>query len=242
MKSYKPILVRPSSSPSALPRQTLVSTAVEALRRRIISGEFAEGESLNQVVIAREYAISRIPLREAMRQLEVEGLLVFYPGRGAVVSTLSLDEIREVIDLRARIEPDMLSRAVPLLTTAEFKEADSILEEYDTAFKKGEVSLWGKLNWRFHSTLYAASKRAITMGVVQNLHHLNERYAKVQITITHWEKRASQEHHDILEACRKRKQRIAATLLKQHIQTAGAALIEVLEESRVKKEKGRSRG
>ncbi|MGC8551068.1 MAG: GntR family transcriptional regulator [Acidobacteriaceae bacterium] len=241
MKSYKPILVKPAAPPSALPRQTLVATAVEDLRRRIISGEFDEGESLNQVMIAREYAISRIPLREAMRQLEVEGLLVFYPGKGAVVSKLSLNEIREVIDLRANIEPDILSRAVPLLTGSELDEADQILEEYDAAFKKGEVALWGKLNWRFHSTLYAASGRAITMGIVKNLHHLNERYAKVQLSITHWEQRASREHHEILEACRQRKQRSAAMLLKQHILSAGAALIDVLDGSQTEKGRKSSR-
>lgn len=75
MKIYKLLLVGTQTAPSALPRQTLVSTAVDALRRRIISGEFRNGESLNQVAIAWEYAISRIPLREAMGQLEVEGLL-----------------------------------------------------------------------------------------------------------------------------------------------------------------------
>jgi hypothetical protein len=67
------------SVPSALPRQTLVGSAVSDLRKRISGGEFKEGEPLNQVVIAREYTISRIPLREAMRQLEAEGLLVFQP-------------------------------------------------------------------------------------------------------------------------------------------------------------------
>src|SRR6267143_4814424 len=84
----------------ALPRQSLVAVVVEALRQRVLSGEFAEGEPLNQVAIAREYAISRIPLREAMRQLEAEGLLIFQPGKGAVVSSLSLDEMTEVLELR----------------------------------------------------------------------------------------------------------------------------------------------
>lgn len=235
MKTYKPLLVGTPTAPSALPRQTLVSTAVDALRRRIISGEFREGESLNQVAIAREYAISRIPLREAMRQLEVEGLLVFQPGKGAVVSELSLNEIGEVIDLRAKIEPDLLSRAIADLTIADLDEANQILEEYETSLKKGEVEAWGKYNWRFHSTLYAPSSRAITMGILQNLHHLNERYAKVQISITHWEKRAAQEHREILEACRKRDRRNAATLLRRHILTAGEALLRFLEEQRQQK-------
>ena len=223
--------------PSALPRQTLVATAVDALRRRIISGEFQDGESLNQVMIAREYAISRIPLREAMRQLEAEGLLVFQPGKGAVVSSLSLDEIGEVIDLRAKIEPDLLSKAIPHLTADDLERAKGILNEYETAFTKIEVATWGEFNWRFHSTLYAPSGCVIAMGILQNLHHLNERYARVQISITHWEQRAAQEHRGILAACRKRDRRKATMLLKDHINSAGHALLGVLEEQRNAKNK-----
>ena len=234
MKSYRPTLVRTHApaAPTALPRQTLVSTAVDALRRRIIGGEFQEGESLNQVTIAREYAISRIPLREAMRQLEAEGLLVFQPGKGAVVSGLSQNEIREVIELRAKIEPDLLAKAIPHLTSADLEQARGILDEYEAAFKKSEIATWGEFNWRFHSTLYAPSGCAITMGILQTLHHLNERYARVQISVTHWEQRAAQEHRDILAACHKRERRKATALLKDHILTAGLALVTVLDEQR----------
>jgi DNA-binding GntR family transcriptional regulator len=232
MKLYKPILARTPILPSALPRQTLVATAVGALRPRIISGEFQEGESLNQVTIAREYAISRIPLREAMRQLEAEGLLVFQPGKGAVVSSLSISEIGEVIDLRAKIEPDVLSKAIAHLTTADLDQAQGILDGYEAALKKGDVATWGEFNWRFHSTLYAPSGCGITMGILQNLHHLNERYARVQISATHWEQRAQQEHRDILAACRKRERRQAAMLLRDHILTAGQALVGLLKERR----------
>lgn len=140
MESYKPMLVGSCSATSALPRQTLVTTAMDALRWRILYGELQEGESLNQVAIARGYAISRIPFREAMRQLEVEGLLVFQPDKGAVVSELSLSEIGEVIDLRARIEPDLISRATAHLTITDSEEPDQIHEEYKAARKKGEAS------------------------------------------------------------------------------------------------------
>jgi DNA-binding GntR family transcriptional regulator len=223
--------------PSALPRQTLVSTAVEALRKRIIGGEFQIGESLNQVTIAREYAISRIPLREAMRQLEAEGLLVFQPGKGAVVSGLSLSEIGEVTELRSKIEPDLLVKAIGRLTSSDLERAKSILDEWDVAFKKNDVATWGELNWRFHSTLYAPSECVITMGILQNLHHLNERYARVQISTTHWEQRAAQEHRALLALCRKRQRRKAAQLLTDHILTAGQALISVLEERRSEKDR-----
>jgi DNA-binding GntR family transcriptional regulator len=230
MRSFQPVLVR--NAPTALPRQTLVSTAVDALRQRIIGGEFEEGESLNQVTIAREYDISRIPLREAMRQLEAEGLLTFRPGKGAVVSGLSLKEIGEVIELRSKIEPDLLSKAIMLLTPEDLEQAAAILDEYESALQTNEVATWGEFNWRFHSTLYAPSECGITMGILQNLHRLNERYARVQISVTRWEQRAKQEHRALLALCQKRDRRKATALLKTHILTAGQALIDVIEQQR----------
>jgi DNA-binding GntR family transcriptional regulator len=232
MKSPLAILVHRRPSPSALPRQSLVGSAVSALRKRIISGEFRDGEPLNQVAIAREYAISRIPLREAMRQLEAEGLLEFQPGKGAVVSSLSLDEIREVLDLRANLEPALIAKAIPHHTPAVLEEAASILEQFDTALKDGDVASWGEINWRFHSTLYAPAGSPITMGILQNLHRLNQRYARIQISLTRWEQRAAREHRALLNACRKGEKRKAPVMLKAHILTAGEALLRILKEER----------
>ncbi len=235
MEVRRPISIQNGVSPSAsaLPRHSLAATAVIALRQRIIGGEFQDGEPLNQVAIAREYAISRIPLREAMRQLEASGLLTFQPGKGAVVSSLSLSEISEVVDLRTRIEPDLLTKAIPCLTPDDLEEANGVLDQFETAFKEGDVATWGELNWRFHSTLYAPSDCALTMGILESLHHLNQRYTRIQISLTKWEQRAAREHRALLTACRKKDKRAAAVLLKNHIRTAGQALIRLLEEQHV---------
>jgi len=84
-----------SSGPRTIERQTVAAATTRALREKILSGEIGEGEQLRQDALAAEYGVSRIPLREALRQLEAEGLVSFYPHRGAVVSTLSLAEIEE---------------------------------------------------------------------------------------------------------------------------------------------------
>lgn len=234
MKPLKPALIRnvPLHASSALPRQTLAVTAVAALRNRILSGEFAEGEALNQVAIAREYAISRIPLREAMRQLESEGLLTFQPGKGAVIPGLSLNEIAEVIDLRARLEPALIEKAIPRIKQTDLDEASSILDQFEAALRKGDVATWGEFNWRFHSTLYAPSGCTLSMGIVQGLHHFNQRYARIQISLTKWERRAAREHRAILASCRHKEVRKATSLLKEHILTAGQALVRFLDEKR----------
>jgi DNA-binding GntR family transcriptional regulator len=234
MKLLQPALIRstPLSVPAALPRQTLVDTAVAALRERILSGEFTEGESLNQVAIAREYAISRIPLREAMRQLEAEGLLLFQPGKGAIIPGLSLNEIAEVVDLRALLEPELLEKAIPHFKPADFDEASGILDQFEMALRNGDIATWGEFNWRFHSTLYAPSGCTLAMGIVKSLHRFNQRYARIQISLTKWERRAAREHRAILALCRRREKRKVVRLMREHIVTAGEALICVLEERR----------
>src|SRR5919198_1771827 len=114
-RTTKRAAATPSPAPSLpLRRQTLAGMTLEAVRERILSGVYPEGEPLRQDAIADELGVSRIPIREALRQLEAEGLVVFNPHRGAIVSSLSLDEIDEVFALRAEIESGLIRRAIPL--------------------------------------------------------------------------------------------------------------------------------
>src|SRR5262250_2703147 len=109
-------------------RQTLTSMTVDAIRERILRGRYPEGEPLRQDAIGSELGVSRIPVREALRQLEAEGLVTFSPHRGAVVTALSLDEIDELFELRADIECDLLRRAIPRMTNEQFDRAIEVLD------------------------------------------------------------------------------------------------------------------
>ena len=167
--------------PVPLPRQTLTGMTLDAIRERILSGAYPEGEPLRQDAIAAELGVSRVPIREALRQLEAEGLVVFSPHRGAVVSSLSLDEIDEVFALRADIEPVLLRRAVPCLDAAALDRAAEVLDRYEYALRVHDVLAYGELNWQFHSTLYDAADRPVTLGVVQRLHQQCDRYLRMQL-------------------------------------------------------------
>src|SRR5215510_11911893 len=129
--------------PAVVQRQTIASMTVAALRERILRGDYPEGEPLRQDALADELGVSRIPIREALRQLEAEGLVTFNPHRGAIVSSLSLGEIEEVFELRSTIETDLLRRAVPRLTPEQLDQADEVLDRYALALRSGDVSMWG---------------------------------------------------------------------------------------------------
>ncbi|HEX6048866.1 MAG TPA: GntR family transcriptional regulator [Gemmatimonadaceae bacterium] len=205
---------------------------LDAIRDGILHGTYAEGEPLRQDALAAELGVSRIPIREALRQLETEGLVTFSPHRGAVVSILSLAEIEEVFDIRANLEPDLLRRAIPRLTTYQLDQADEILDRYAAALASADVSQWGELNWQFHSSLYAPAERPISLSILQRLHQQSDRYLRMQLALTHGETRANEEHRAIAAAARAKDVKRACQLMREHISGAGRLLLAFLRGSR----------
>jgi DNA-binding GntR family transcriptional regulator len=222
----------PPVARAPLQRQTVASMTVTMLREGIIRGSYPEGEPLRQDTIADELGVSRIPVREALRQLEAEGLVTFNPHRGAVVSSLSLAEIEEVFSLRADIECELLRRAIPGLTDEHLRRSTAILDSYERMLREGEVATWGELNWQFHSSLYEPAERPVTMGVVQRLHQQSDRYSRMQLALTHGELRANDEHRAIVAAIKRGDAKRATTLMKQHILGAGRTLVDFLRAQR----------
>jgi DNA-binding GntR family transcriptional regulator len=215
-----------------LARQTVASMTLDAIRDGILHGIYAEGEPLRQDALASELGVSRIPIREALRQLEAEGLVIVSPHRGAIVSSLSLAEIEEVFEIRANLEPDLLRRAVPRLTTYQLDQADEILDRYADALRRTDVAQWGELNWQFHSHLYAPADRPISLAILQRLHQQSDRYLRMQLALTHGESRANEEHRAIAAATRAGDVKRACQLMRDHIAGAGRSLLAFLRSRR----------
>ena len=198
---------------------------VDSLREMILNGEFEEGAQLRQDTLAAALNVSRIPVREALRQLEAEGLVTFFAHRGAVVAKLSLEEIRELFDVRVLLERDLLQRAIPNLGAQDIVRAQGVLDDFDKAFAAGEVRVWGQMNWRFHAALYQPANRPLTMGVVQNLSARVDRYLRLHLQIGGAIERARSDHRRLLELSRKSKTEEACRWLCRHISDAGEQLV-----------------
>jgi len=217
----------------AIPRQSLTSAVADKLRDQIIRGEIAEGALLRQDAIASRYQVSRIPVREALRQLEAEGLIIILPNRGAIVPVLSPDDIEELFTIRALLEPEVLRSSVPRLKQADFEQAEAVLRNFEIDLQKEQhVESWGRLNWKFHSILYSRGGRAHTMAIIRNVNSNAERYTRLQLYLTHGMKRANAEHREILELCQRREVTDACNLLRRHIRYAGQSLKEALQQRR----------
>src|SRR5262250_462961 len=221
------------TSDSAIPRKSLTSAVADKIRDQIIRGEIQEGAQLRQDAIANQYHVSRIPVREALRQLDAEGLIAIVPNRGAVVPALSPDDIEELFSIRALLEPEVLKLSIPRLTEEDFSEADAVLRKYVSELRRDDhVSTWGRLNWQFHSILYSRANQPRFMAIIRNVNNSGERYTRLQLYLTHGMKRANEEHHKILQLCRQRDVPGACRLLHEHIQYAGQSLKEALEQKR----------
>jgi DNA-binding GntR family transcriptional regulator len=222
-------------------RQTVASMAADALRERILRGIYPDGEPLRQDSIADDLGVSRIPVREALRQLEAEGLVTFNPHRGAVVSSLSLEEIEELFELRAEIECDLVRRAVPNTTPEQLARATELIDEFEDALRSGDIARWGPLNWHFHAALYAPANRNVTMGVLQKLHQHSDRYVRMQVLLGPGGATTNDEHRAIAAAIQAKDIARTTALMRDHVLGAGRALREFLITQRASvSETGRS--
>jgi len=204
---------------------TVADQAADALRRKIMSGELAEGFSLRQDALAAEFGISRIPVREALVQLEGEGLVKIVAHKGAVVSALSLDEISELFMLRSVLEPLLLKKSAPKLTLEDYAQLDAILAEYKVELRAQNTTRWGELNMRLHDVLLSRANQPRTAAIVAALLQQTDRYTRMQLSLSAASIRQAQhEHEELVDLCRNGDVRGAATLLKRHIEHASRDL------------------
>ncbi|MDG2374766.1 MAG: GntR family transcriptional regulator [Woeseiaceae bacterium] len=217
------------SGDTSIARKTIASTVVEILREKIISHEIKGGQPLRQDALAKEFNVSRIPVREALLQLEAEGLVQFAPHKGAVATQISANEVDELFELRVLLECDVLCRALKFISDEELDKSETILAEFDRLLAPdADIHAWAALNWKFHKSLYLPSNRKRTIGVLGQLHTTSDRYLRLQIQLSADYSRAEEEHHDLLALCRDRNKRAAVKCLKDHILTTKDELIRVI--------------
>jgi DNA-binding GntR family transcriptional regulator len=205
------------------------ATIANAVRRAILSGELAENTRLGQDEIAALFGVSKIPVREALKQLEAEGLVAFTQQRGATVVSLSEDEIIELFEIRAALEELAARLSVANLTASSLSAAEAALVAYDN---ETDVARWGALNWAFHSALYKEARKPTLLGYIKSVHDKLDRYLRAQLTLTKGIAKSQAEHYQILEHARQGRVDEVAALTRRHVMEAGDSLIRFLRASR----------
>lgn len=187
------------------------------IRSAILGGRFAPGALLSQTDLAREFAVSRIPVRDALLGLAAEKLVEVIPGKGARVIRLPAPELAEVFDLRIMLECDLLRRAVPRADAAARAEAEYALRK--SSLEAGRPG-WHEGDWLFHRTLYLPAGRPRQLAMVEELRRIcvlhAARYAALAAATAQW----LQDHEAMARAYTEGRAGEAAAILAQHLQAA----------------------
>lgn len=185
----------------------------DALTARIIQGSLGPGEKLRQEHIAREFAASHVPVREALLRLEAQGLAVSRPRQGVRVAPLDRGSILELRVMRTALEPVALTHSVPRLTSAQIELAEQARMECDAA---QTVVAWEEANRAFHMATIAACDMPRLIGEV---HHLQLLYARhfLSAHAQRWRQREDSDHAAIMSAIRNRNASLAVTVLNRHL-------------------------
>ena len=210
--------------------RTVRDALVETLRDEIVRGDLVPGQYLRLEEIAARFDVSTMPVREALRDLEAEGLVTSFPHRGSMVTQLSADELQDVYDIRVTLEEMATRLAVPLMTEATLAELTSLVEQMEN--HQGHVATVVKLNHQFHLTLYGASGRSHLCEINRMLRYRTQHYLH-HFTVEVESDNVPQtqgEHRAILEACRRGDAEQAAILVRNHVAQVGGALVEYVRQ------------
>jgi DNA-binding GntR family transcriptional regulator len=210
--------------------KTIPDVIAEALKKEILAGELVGGKQLKQEKIAKRYNVSMTPVREALKKLESQGFVKFYPNKGAIVSKLSEDEAKELFEIRLLLERGALEFAIDNLTDEDIEQARLILMEMDKKESSEKIS---ELNWEFHCILYKPCQRENLLELMKNVHLKAERYMKIYLINMNYHSTSQAEHYELLEACKNKDKKLACEILKKHMETASEILSELLKNREV---------
>lgn len=142
------------------------------LREAIIAGHFAEDEPIRQDDIAQLFNVSKIPVREALKRLEAEGLVLFQRNKGAVVTRISEPELAQMFEVRVLLEAQAIRLAVPNMDETTFARAEAICADF---VGEDNVGRWAELNWQLHACLYEPAQRPFLVNLIRSIHDKLER-------------------------------------------------------------------
>lgn len=187
------------------------------IREDILSGKYKRDETLKEKTIGDELGVSRTPVREALRQLELEGLVTIIPNKGASVVGISKDDIKDIYEIRARLEGLCAKRAAKNVTTDQIAELEENIYLVDFHSSKENYAQVLELDNKFHEILYEASLSKMLKHELSAFHHYVERVRKITLSMPERVTKSNDEHRMIVEALKNHNEEEAETLATTHM-------------------------
>jgi DNA-binding GntR family transcriptional regulator len=222
-------------------RGEAVERVVRELRGAILNGELLPGTKIGQVELARRLGTSRLPVREALRQLHHEGLVAFVPNAGARVSQFKASELDEIYRLREVIEPMLIAESVSHLSDADIELCARYAEEMEELASRGpaNAAAWLDIDFEFHRTTFNGVHMRQAMRIVEGLWNMVAHYRLMYAQMPRAYEFTHLEHRLLVDALERRNADDAARVLELHIRRTRLGLGKALTSS--EKESSQSR-
>lgn len=208
----------------SIPFQSAEQHVYLYLRQHILSGELPGGTPINPIEVAAKLSLSRMPVREALRQLDAEGLVTIMPNRRAVVTRLTAAEVEEIFEIRAVLEGLAIRFAVPNFDDARLAEL-SILNEFLEKAKLDPRS-WVQRHAEFHDYIVEVSGRQHLRKQIRRIHNAVQPYLLMYISVYQHTEMVGYEHDNVISFIRSGDPEAAETYMINHVRSASKGVIE----------------
>jgi DNA-binding GntR family transcriptional regulator len=202
-------------SADGIPKESLVESIARDLREQILTGRLSPGRRISQLSIAEHYGVSRLPVREALRALSSEGLVVMEPARGARVASVDAADLRDVYLLRERLEPMVVALAIDRVTERDIVEAEELVTSMDDPHTADAE--WLRLDRQFHTMWNDLVNMPRLIRMVEQLWDVAQRYRALSLVSPGSANSSNIEHWLLLESIKRRSAQDASALLEVHI-------------------------
>lgn len=203
------------------------------MRENILNGTLKPGSRLVIRKIAQELGVSAIPVREAIRSLQVQGLVTMTPHAGAQVSTLDIDEIKDIMELRSILEGYATRSIIPVKANTKTK-LQQCMKKMKKCIDENNLSGFGVLNREFHNIIYQQTPNKKLLSMIEEVLHASERTRAVFNLSAQRVTQAYQEHQDILDALLAEDGDKAEELVRMHRQRVGQIIVDCVKEQQEK--------
>ncbi len=205
--------------------QPAAAAVAQALRELILKGRLSAGTPLRQDALGKQFGVSQVTVREALRVLAEEELVRVVPRKGAVVFSLSPDEAAEITLLRTNLEGELITASIPRLASHDFAAAQKIISLIDAA---PDVEALLPLNTEFHKILYAKAGLPRTTAIVDRLRVMLEPYLRLLWKKTGYQRTSQKDHRELVALCKSGKAKEARLVLRRHIEKTGKQIEDLL--------------
>lgn len=207
-------------------QSSLRAQVFREIEQAILDGVLSPGDNLTELKLSAELGVSRTPVREALRQLELEGLVRTIPNKGAVVVGVSEKDIDDIYTIRTHIEGLAARWAADNITDEEIAALREIVELQEFYVSRGDtVQVW-HLDTRFHELIYECGRSRPLRHTLSSFHHYIQKARALSFKTTSRAREAVQEHRDILEAIARRDAEAAEFVTAEHIKNAKSNFLE----------------